>query len=172
MAVYRRTFLNCTKTVIRVLHLPSNTFTFYGLIYLFSGLLHALGQISNDPPPQFSGVILFFLLAGLGNALEVMFKRVTGRFVGGPAGWVWTFFWSTLTGESGVNTGANAQVRSSSTLGLTPDGLRAASSQTRDSANSSSPTSSSTDSRLSRFMELGRRSPRLWSQSPSLQRHS
>ncbi|EKD03233.1 hypothetical protein A1Q2_02454 [Trichosporon asahii var. asahii CBS 8904] len=74
--------LNCTKTVIRVLHLPSNTFTFYGLIYLFSGLLHALGQISNDPPPQFSGVILFFLLAGLGNALEVMFKRVTGRFVG------------------------------------------------------------------------------------------
>lgn len=55
--------------------------------------------------------MLFFLLAGLGNALEVLFKRVTGRFVGGFAGWFWTFAWSTLTGKSAKRRGAARLMR-------------------------------------------------------------
>lgn len=97
--MYRRTFLNCTKVTLKLLRLPTNTFTFYGLIYLYSGLLHALGQISASPAPPFGKVVLFFVLAGLGNALEVLFKRWTGRYVGGPIGWIWTFAWTIATGK-------------------------------------------------------------------------
>lgn len=41
----------------------------------------------------------FFLLSGLGCALELAWKRVTGRRVGGWAGRVWLYAWVLWTGR-------------------------------------------------------------------------
>jgi hypothetical protein len=36
---------------------------------------------------------IFFMLSGVGIALEMIFKKLTGRRVGGVLGWFWLWGW-------------------------------------------------------------------------------
>lgn len=84
--------------MLRIFHLPNNLVTFYPLIYLFSGLLHAMGEITADPVPRFSHVMAFFMLSGVGCSLEIAAKRILGIRTRGLLGWCWTWTWTAVTG--------------------------------------------------------------------------
>lgn len=61
--------------------------------FVVSGILHDLGCWSmgrGTDPWRVSG---FFIMCGVGCCLEVLFKSLTGKRVGGLAGNVWTFGW-------------------------------------------------------------------------------
>ena len=63
--------------------------------FAVSGVLHDLpGCGVSDVARRFSTVGGFFLLLGVGAALEDGFKKVTGRRVGGLWGWAWTMMWT------------------------------------------------------------------------------
>lgn len=62
--------------------------------FLASGMYHALGLQMAD-----HRIVLFFVLQGLGILLENVYRRCTGRRVGGVAGWCWTAFWVVVLGQ-------------------------------------------------------------------------
>ena len=62
--------------------------------FAVSGVLHDLGMWGLGRGTEFSTVGGFFLLMGVGSALEHGFKEVTGRRVGGLCGWAWTMVWT------------------------------------------------------------------------------
>ena len=62
--------------------------------FAMSGVVHDIGTWSLGRGTEFSTVGGYFLLMGLGAALERGFKNVTGRRVGGLWGWVWTMVWT------------------------------------------------------------------------------
>ncbi|KZO96957.1 hypothetical protein CALVIDRAFT_598079 [Calocera viscosa TUFC12733] len=66
-------------------------------VFLASGLLHMLAQFPIGLPLQW-GSVLFFLMQGAGVGLERVFRIVTGKHVGGVAGWVWVAAWVVLGG--------------------------------------------------------------------------
>jgi len=66
--------------------------------FAVSGVLHDLGMWGLGGGTEFSTVGGFFLLMGIGAALEHGFKQVTGRRVGGIWGWAWTMVWTICWG--------------------------------------------------------------------------
>jgi len=62
--------------------------------FAVSGVMHDLGMWGFGKGTEFRSVGGFFLLMGVGAALEHGFKEVTGRRVGGLWGWVWTMVWT------------------------------------------------------------------------------
>jgi hypothetical protein len=62
--------------------------------FAVSGVLHDVGMWGLGQGTEFSTVGGFFLLMGVGAALERGFKQVTGRRVGGLWGWAWTMVWT------------------------------------------------------------------------------
>ncbi|KAF9237194.1 hypothetical protein BU15DRAFT_63360 [Melanogaster broomeanus] len=58
---------------------------------LFGRLGESVGRGGN-----FFIVVGFFVMNGVGVVLERVWKRVSGRSVGGIWGWMWTFSWMTL----------------------------------------------------------------------------
>jgi len=50
-----------------------------------------------SPVPEPTPIALFFFISGVGAALEVAFKRMTGRKVSGWAGRLWTWSFMLLT---------------------------------------------------------------------------
>ena len=62
--------------------------------FALSGILHDFGACGLGRGMELSSVTGFFLLMGVGGALEYGFKRMTGRRVGGIWGWMWTMVWS------------------------------------------------------------------------------
>lgn len=66
--------------------------------FAVSGVLHDLGMWGLGRGTEFRTAGGFFLLMGIGAALEYEFKVVTGRRVGGIWGWVWTMAWTTAWG--------------------------------------------------------------------------
>ena len=62
--------------------------------FVISGVVHDLGMCGPGRGTGFSTVGGFFVLMGVGAALEHGFKQVTGRRVGGLWGWVWTMVWT------------------------------------------------------------------------------
>jgi hypothetical protein len=66
--------------------------------FAVSGVMHDLGMWGLGQGTEFSTVGGFFLLMGVGAALEHGFKQVTGRRVGGFWGWAWTMVWTVSWG--------------------------------------------------------------------------
>ncbi|KAH9837386.1 uncharacterized protein C8Q71DRAFT_857686 [Rhodofomes roseus] len=62
--------------------------------FLASGLYHELGMQLLD-----HRIMLFFVLQGIGILLENVYKRYTGKRVGGVMGWCWTAFWVIILGQ-------------------------------------------------------------------------
>jgi hypothetical protein len=62
--------------------------------FTLSGLLHDFGMWGLGKGMEFRSVTGFFLLMGVGAALEYGFKQATGHRVGGLWGWVWSVVWS------------------------------------------------------------------------------
>ena len=62
--------------------------------FMVSAVLHDLGMWGLGRGTEFSTVGGFFLLMGLGAALEHAFEQLTGRRVGGLLGWAWTMVWT------------------------------------------------------------------------------
>ncbi|KAL7419604.1 hypothetical protein Q5752_005516 [Cryptotrichosporon argae] len=64
-----------------------------------TSLFHALGELGMSTPPSPPKIILFFLLSGVGAALEVAFKTFTGRRVAGWPGRVWAWAYMLAIGR-------------------------------------------------------------------------
>ena len=89
--------------------LLSPTFAFYSslfptslqppLIFLLSGLIHEFGLLPLTPELAPSLITLFFSSQLLGVALELGWKKVTGRRVEGWWGFVWVWVWFAWTGR-------------------------------------------------------------------------
>jgi len=62
--------------------------------FAVSGVMHDAGTWGLGRGTEFSTVGGFFLLMGVGAALEHGFKKVTGHRVGGIWGWAWTMVWT------------------------------------------------------------------------------
>jgi hypothetical protein len=63
-------------------------------VFLISGLLHDLGMWGMGRGTEFQSVAGFFLMMGFGILIEGMWKNVSGKKVGGWAGWIWTMLWA------------------------------------------------------------------------------
>jgi hypothetical protein len=66
--------------------------------FAMSAVLHDLSMWGVGRGMEFRTIGGFFLLMGVGAALEHAFKVVTGRSVGGIWGWAWTMVWTTAWG--------------------------------------------------------------------------
>jgi Membrane bound O-acyl transferase family len=66
--------------------------------FAMSAVLHDLSLWGLGRGTEFRTVGGFFLLMGVGAALEHAFKVVTGRRVGGIWGWAWTMAWTICWG--------------------------------------------------------------------------
>ncbi|EPT03396.1 hypothetical protein FOMPIDRAFT_87825 [Fomitopsis schrenkii] len=62
--------------------------------FFASGMYHELGMHMSD-----HRVTLFFLLQGVGIILEGLWKKATGKLVGGVVGWIWTAFFVLVIGQ-------------------------------------------------------------------------
>ena len=62
--------------------------------FAVSGVLHDFATWGLGKGMEFCSVGGFFLLMGVGAALEYGFKKATGRRVAGIWGWVWCMVWS------------------------------------------------------------------------------
>ena len=62
--------------------------------FALSGLLHDFGTWGLGEEMELLSITGFFLLMGVGTALEYGFKQATGHRVGGLWGWVWSAVWS------------------------------------------------------------------------------
>jgi hypothetical protein len=67
--------------------------------------MHELGSLTfsgcTSPHLRVSG---FFLLCSVGATLELLFRRVTGKRVRGPLGFVWCWTWVAVAGWGLVRT--------------------------------------------------------------------
>jgi hypothetical protein len=90
--------------------------------FAMSAVLHDLSTWGLGQGTEFRTVGGFFLLMGVGVALEHAFKVVTGRRVGGIWGWMWTMVWTTAWGTLVID----AWVRrgTCATADSVPDGPR------------------------------------------------
>jgi hypothetical protein len=53
--------------------------------------MHGMMVIAMDPVPDPIPLAAFFFFSGIGAALEVTFRQVTGKRVGGTFGRIWTW---------------------------------------------------------------------------------
>lgn len=66
-------------------------------VFALSGVLHDWCIWGMGRGTDFARLGGFFVLNGVGVALEAAWERVSGRKVGGWPGWAWTMFWMTCT---------------------------------------------------------------------------
>ncbi|KAH9168366.1 hypothetical protein EDB89DRAFT_1909345 [Lactarius sanguifluus] len=66
--------------------------------FAVSAVLHHFAMWGIGYGSEFSTAGGFFLLMGVGVAIEVAFKKVTGMRVGGFFGWLWTMLWVLVWG--------------------------------------------------------------------------
>ena len=62
--------------------------------FAVSGVMHDIMTWGLGKGVEFRSVSGFFLLMGVGTALEYGFKQATGHRIGGIWGWVWCVVWS------------------------------------------------------------------------------
>lgn len=103
-------------STLRVLHLPNIPAFLVPLVFIYSGLLHVFGELSMHPVPNPTTLCAFFLLSGVGCALEVAFKAVTGRRVGGLPGRVWCWVYTFIIGRLAADAWLDAGIAGSSLL--------------------------------------------------------
>jgi hypothetical protein len=102
-ATFRHFFVNLSKLLLGALHLPTNDKVYIFLAtFLFSGLHHAISEIAMPTAGRPVVVVIFFLLSGVGCSMELAFKRITGRMVGGILGRLWFGAFMAATGLMSV----------------------------------------------------------------------
>jgi len=89
--------------------------------FTVSAVMHDVGTWGVGRGTEFCTVGGFFLLMGVGAALEHGFKQVTGRRVGGLWGWAWTMGWTISWGTLMIDAWAR---RGMFAADFFPDGLR------------------------------------------------
>ncbi|KAH7928258.1 hypothetical protein BV22DRAFT_1030913 [Leucogyrophana mollusca] len=67
--------------------------------FFVSGILHDLGLRGMGRGGDSLVVIGFFLMNGVGLALEYAWKKGTGKYVGGFGGWLWMMTWMLMWGN-------------------------------------------------------------------------
>jgi hypothetical protein len=92
-------FLLLSALTLKALHLPITPSLILPLVFFFSGAMHACGQIAMKPIPNPTILASFFVLSGIGAALEAGFRRITGRRVRGSWGRLWTWSFMLFTGR-------------------------------------------------------------------------
>lgn len=70
---------------------PTATLSLVFASFVVSGALHAIASVTSFPPPEPSKLLLSLTLNGVASVLEIHFKRVTGKKVGGPLGRLWAY---------------------------------------------------------------------------------
>ena len=68
-------------------------------VFILSGVLHDWGIWGMGRGTDFSRLGGFFVLNGVGVVLELLWERLSGRKVGGWAGWAWAMVWMVSTGH-------------------------------------------------------------------------
>ncbi|KAH9974849.1 hypothetical protein BJV74DRAFT_953746 [Russula compacta] len=89
--------------------------------FTMSAVVHDLGMWGVGRGTEFSTAGGFFVLMGVGAALEHAFARATGRSVGGVWGWAWTMAWTLAWGTLIMDAWAR---RGMIACDLFPDGMR------------------------------------------------
>ncbi|KAH7926245.1 hypothetical protein BV22DRAFT_1009446 [Leucogyrophana mollusca] len=84
--------------------------------FLASAVFHHLALLVLDENAQLWRMIVPFSMMGFGMILERVYMGVSGRKVGGWAGWVWTMFWLLLWGNFMVDAWAEAGMLGCSTI--------------------------------------------------------
>ncbi|KAI8448096.1 hypothetical protein BY996DRAFT_4591862 [Phakopsora pachyrhizi] len=103
--VFRRDFLFCgAEPMLKLTAAFSPTVqkiaAVMGAMFM-SGALHEWGFSSAAGQMDWNfRTTKFFLMGGVGIVLEAMFKKFTGRKVGGFYGWVWLWFWMSLWSQT------------------------------------------------------------------------
>jgi hypothetical protein len=69
------------------------------LSFFGSGAIHVASEMAMHPVGYPSGLMIFFLLAGVGCALEATLKQFTGHRVSGVLGQVWTWGYMAVIGK-------------------------------------------------------------------------
>ena len=64
-------------------------------VFGFSALLHHVGYVSIGRGTHYS-VILSFMMTGVGLIVEWLWRKATGKKVGGFLGWLWFVTWSVV----------------------------------------------------------------------------
>ena len=67
--------------------------------FVLSAIFHHIGVRGMDRGGDILGVGGYFVMHGVGVALERLFKRLTGRRVGGFGGWLWMWTWQIIWGS-------------------------------------------------------------------------
>lgn len=67
--------------------------------FVLSAIFHEIGVRGMDRGGDILGVGGYFFMHGVGVALERLFKRITGRRVGGVAGFLWMWTWQIIWGS-------------------------------------------------------------------------
>ncbi|KAK0223947.1 hypothetical protein IW262DRAFT_865596 [Armillaria fumosa] len=62
-------------------------------VFTASGTLHVLGNWGLGHEAEYWAVGGYFVIQGVGVVLEGVWKKVSGRQVGGALGWAWTIAW-------------------------------------------------------------------------------
>ena len=89
--------------------------------FTVSAVMHDLGMWGLGRGTEFTTAGGFFVLMGVGAALEHAFARVTGRSVGGVWGWAWTMAWTLTWGTLMMDAWAR---RGMIACDFFPDGMR------------------------------------------------
>jgi len=84
---------------LHILHLPHTSFTIVPLAFVVSAVFHTLAHLAMNPAPDSWRTMAFFIASGLGCTAEVLFKKITGRRVGGWGGRVWAMTFMLATGR-------------------------------------------------------------------------
>lgn len=85
--------------------------------FFLSGVMHYLGTWGQYPNTSFVDMVGFFMMMGVGVVLERVWGKMTGKKVGGPIGWIWTFAWLLFWGQLAVDAWGQAGMISSEFFG-------------------------------------------------------
>lgn len=66
--------------------------------FILSGIFHEIGLRGMDRGGDIPRIVGYFVMNGVGVALERLFRRLTGKRVGGVAGFLWMWTWQILWG--------------------------------------------------------------------------
>lgn len=64
--------------------------------FFASGLIHHLGVWAMGMGTDFTRMVGFFLMMGVGIVLEEAWKAITGKGVRGLVGWLWMSVWTLI----------------------------------------------------------------------------
>jgi hypothetical protein len=96
---FRHMFIVSANVTLKALHLPITAQSIFLTSFFYSGLIHFASEMAMNPNGSPFTLLFFFLVPGLGCALESTFKKITGRKVKGVWGQIWTWTFMAIAGR-------------------------------------------------------------------------